>query len=63
MKNYTIIEYEDGTRVALPLDNLQQLRGAIALVDAIGQRTMRVFHTSDGAPSLYPPGPFQEVAT
>lgn len=63
MKNYTIAEYSGGERVALPLDNLQQLRAALALLDAIGQEQVRVYYSADGTPSLYPSGPFQEVAT
>lgn len=54
MKNYTVIEYKDGTRVALPLDTLEQIRGAVALFDAVGQGTMRVQYTPLGVPSLCP---------
>ena len=54
MRNYTVIEYKDGTRVALPLDTLEQIRGAVALFDAVGQGTMHVHHTPNGVPSLCP---------
>ena len=63
MKNYTVVEYQDGTRVALPLDTLEQIRGAVALFDAVGQGTMRVHYTPNGVPSLYPTRDGMRVAT